>query len=93
MPAGTVASTDNRNWELLPDNTPQRRFSQSRAVALDMESATIAANGARLAALGEGKAVRAPREELLSLSLAALLVSEALVRRANRRVRGDDAER
>ena len=44
---GTVASTDNRNWELLPDNTPQRRFSQSRAVALDMESATIAANGFR----------------------------------------------
>ena len=29
----------------------------------------------------------------LALSLAALLVSEALVRRANRRVRGDDAER
>jgi AMP nucleosidase len=26
---------------------PQRRFSQSRAVALDMESATIAANGFR----------------------------------------------
>nr|MBP8151523.1 AMP nucleosidase [Xylophilus sp.] len=24
MRAGTVASTDNRNWELLPDNTPQR---------------------------------------------------------------------
>jgi hypothetical protein len=44
---GTVASTDNRNWELLPDNSPQRRFSQSRAVALDMESATIAANGFR----------------------------------------------
>ena len=44
---GTVASTDNRNWELLPDNTPQRRFSQSRAIALDMESATIAANGFR----------------------------------------------
>jgi AMP nucleosidase len=44
---GTVASTDNRNWELLPDNQPQRRFSQSRAVALDMESATIAANGFR----------------------------------------------
>ncbi|MEC5386621.1 AMP nucleosidase [Uliginosibacterium sp. H3] len=44
---GTVATTDNRNWELLPDNTPQRRFSQSRAVALDMESATIAANGFR----------------------------------------------
>lgn len=47
MRTGTVASTDNRNWELLPENTPQRRFSQSRAVALDMESATIAANGFR----------------------------------------------
>jgi AMP nucleosidase len=51
MRTGTVASTDNRNWELLPTanvaSTPQRRFSQSRAVALDMESATIAANGFR----------------------------------------------
>lgn len=47
MRTGTVASTDNRNWELLPNNQPQRRFSQSRAVALDMESATIAANGFR----------------------------------------------
>jgi AMP nucleosidase len=47
MRTGTVASTDNRNWELLPGNMPQRRFSQSRAVALDMESATIAANGFR----------------------------------------------
>ncbi|MDY0743200.1 AMP nucleosidase [Paucibacter sp. R3-3] len=47
---GTVASTDNRNWELLPATVgggPQRRFSQSRAIALDMESATIAANGFR----------------------------------------------
>jgi AMP nucleosidase len=45
---GTVASTDNRNWELLPHpGPPERRFSQSRAVALDMESATIAANGFR----------------------------------------------
>ncbi|MFM7704748.1 MAG: AMP nucleosidase, partial [Rubrivivax sp.] len=44
---GTVASTDNRNWELLPHPGPERRFSQSRAVALDMESATIAANGLR----------------------------------------------
>jgi AMP nucleosidase len=47
MRTGTVASTDNRNWELLHGNQPQRRFSQSRAVALDMESATIAANGFR----------------------------------------------
>ena len=48
---GTVASTDNRNWELLPTrgmtSNPERRFSQSRAIALDMESATIAANGFR----------------------------------------------
>lgn len=47
---GTVASTDNRNWELLPTTVnggPERRFSQSRAIALDMESATIAANGFR----------------------------------------------
>ncbi|HPP83021.1 MAG TPA: AMP nucleosidase [Rubrivivax sp.] len=44
---GTVVSIDNRNWELLPEPGPSRRFSQSRAVALDMESATIAANGFR----------------------------------------------
>ena len=47
---GTVASTDNRDWELLPKSVhggPERRFSQSRAIALDMESATIAANGFR----------------------------------------------
>ncbi|TCO83692.1 AMP nucleosidase [Plasticicumulans lactativorans] len=48
MRTGTVATTDNRNWELLPQRTPERRFSQSRAIALDMESATIAANGFRL---------------------------------------------
>ena len=47
MRTGTVASTDNRNWELLPHRGPERRVSQSRAVALDMESATIAANGFR----------------------------------------------
>jgi AMP nucleosidase len=45
MRTGTVASTDNRNWELLPH---EKRLSQSRAIALDMESATIAANGFRL---------------------------------------------
>jgi AMP nucleosidase len=47
MRTGTVASVDNRNWELLPSQTLIRRFSQSRAIALDMESATIAANGFR----------------------------------------------
>jgi AMP nucleosidase len=47
MRTGTVASTDNRNWELLPERVSERRLSQSRAIALDMESATIAANGFR----------------------------------------------
>jgi AMP nucleosidase len=47
MRTGTVASLDNRNWELREKSGPVRRLSQSRAVALDMESATIAANGFR----------------------------------------------
>ena len=44
---GTVATTDNRNWELRGGSRTERRLSQSRAIALDMESATIAANGFR----------------------------------------------
>jgi len=48
MRTGTVASVDNRNWELQDHREPVRRLSQSRAIALDMESATIAANGFRL---------------------------------------------
>lgn len=44
---GTVATIDNRNWELRESEGPVRRLSQSRAIALDMESATIAANGFR----------------------------------------------
>ncbi|MDW4498201.1 AMP nucleosidase [Sulfitobacter sp. D35] len=47
MRTGTVASLDNRNWELRDNSGPVQRLSQSRAVALDMESATIAANGFR----------------------------------------------
>jgi AMP nucleosidase len=47
MRTGTVASTDNRNWELLGTHYLTKRFNQSRAIALDMESATIAANGFR----------------------------------------------
>jgi AMP nucleosidase len=47
MRTGTVASVDNRNWELQEHRGPVKRLSQSRAVALDMESATIAANGFR----------------------------------------------
>ena len=47
MRTGTVASLDNRNWELRETSGPVQRLSQSRAIALDMESATIAANGFR----------------------------------------------
>ena len=47
MRTGTVATIDNRNWELRDQRGPVHRLSQSRAIALDMESATIAANGFR----------------------------------------------
>jgi len=43
---GTVVTTDDRNWE-LKFSTSALRFTQSRAVAIDMESATIAAQGYR----------------------------------------------
>jgi len=44
---GTVFTTDNRDWELRHVELAAR-FNQSRAIAVDMESATIAANGFRL---------------------------------------------
>ena len=47
MRTGTVATIDNRNWELRDMRGPVKRLSQARAIALDMESATIAANGFR----------------------------------------------
>ena len=47
MRTGTVATIDNRNWELREQRGPVQRLSVSRAIALDMESATIAANGFR----------------------------------------------
>ncbi|WP_370553314.1 AMP nucleosidase [Falsirhodobacter sp. alg1] len=47
MRTGTVATIDNRNWELRDQSGPVHRLSLSRAIALDMESATIAANGFR----------------------------------------------
>ncbi|WP_293676508.1 AMP nucleosidase [uncultured Phenylobacterium sp.] len=43
---GTVVSTDDRNWELKYSSSALR-FNQSRAVCIDMESATIAAQGYR----------------------------------------------
>tara|TARA_R110002110_G_scaffold18457_53_gene77497 strand:- start:220 stop:1680 length:1461 start_codon:yes stop_codon:yes gene_type:complete len=47
MRTGTICTIDNRNWELRDQSGPVKRLSQSRAIALDMESATIAANGYR----------------------------------------------
>ena len=43
---GTIVTTDDRNWELKYSSSALR-FNQSRAVAIDMESATIAAQGYR----------------------------------------------
>jgi len=43
---GTVVTTDDRNWELHYTRSALR-FNQSRAVAIDMESATVAAQGYR----------------------------------------------
>ena len=43
---GTVATTDNRNWELRFDEL-FNRLNLARAIAVDMESATVAANGLR----------------------------------------------
>jgi AMP nucleosidase len=47
MRTGTVVTTDNRNWEISGFSHLVERFNQSRAIALDMESAVIAANGFR----------------------------------------------
>ncbi|MEW4447756.1 AMP nucleosidase [Qipengyuania sp. JC766] len=46
MRTGTVVTTDDRNWELRYTQSA-RRLSLSRAVGIDMESATIAAQGYR----------------------------------------------
>lgn len=43
---GTIVTTDDRNWELRYTKSALR-FSLSRAVGIDMESATIAAQGYR----------------------------------------------
>ncbi len=44
---GTVVTTDDRNWELR-FTQERKRINLSRAVAVDMESGTIAAQGFRL---------------------------------------------
>lgn len=43
---GTVVTTGDRNWELRFEKNAVR-LNQARAIAIDMESATIAANGYR----------------------------------------------
>jgi AMP nucleosidase len=43
---GTVVTTDDRNWELRSSSSALL-FNQSRAIAIDMECATIAAQGFR----------------------------------------------
>jgi len=47
MRSGRVATIGKRNWEVRGQTGPVHRLSQSRAIGLDMESATIAANGFR----------------------------------------------
>lgn len=44
---GTVVTNDDRNWELRWTQE-RRRFNLSRAIAIDMESGTVAAQGFRL---------------------------------------------
>jgi AMP nucleosidase len=46
MRTGTVTTVDDRNWELRYAELFER-LNQSRSIAVDMESATIAANGFR----------------------------------------------
>ena len=55
---GTVFTTANRNWEFSAKDTVQK-IHQSRSVAIDMESATVATNGFRY---------RVPHATLLSVS-------------------------
>lgn len=46
MRTGTVVTTSDRNWEMRYASL-RTRINQSRAIAIDMESATIAGNGYR----------------------------------------------
>jgi len=45
--SGTVMSTSNRNWETSPTDDMFELFQRYRVVAIDMESATLAANASR----------------------------------------------
>ena len=46
MRTGTVVSSDDRNWEISSEETFSR-YNRTRAIALDMESASLATNGFR----------------------------------------------
>lgn len=59
MRTGTVITTADRDWELDKGVLSLQTLSMSRAIALDMESATIATNGYRF---------RVPYGTLLSIS-------------------------
>ncbi len=59
MRTGTVITTADRDWELDKEVLSMKTLSMSRAIALDMESATIATNGYRF---------RIPYGTLLSIS-------------------------
>ncbi|MCV6599221.1 MAG: AMP nucleosidase [Alphaproteobacteria bacterium] len=59
MRTGTVITTGDRNWEIDKNSLSIKTLSDSRAIALDMESATIATNGYRF---------RIPYGTLLSIS-------------------------
>ena len=79
---GTVVTTDDRNWELRYTKSALR-FNQSRAVAIDMESATIAAQGYRF---------RVPYGTLLCVSDKPLHSEIKLPGQANRFYEGSISE-
>lgn len=79
---GTVVTTDDRNWELRY-SASARHFNLSRAVAVDMESATIAAQGYRF---------RAPYGTLLCVSDKPLHGEIKLPAQANRFYQGAISE-
>ncbi len=79
---GTVVTTDDRNWELRY-SASALRFNLSRAVAIDMESATIAAQGYRF---------RVPTARCSASRTNRCTVKSKLPGQANRLLRGAISE-
>ena len=69
MRTGTVATIDNRNWELRDQSGPVQRLSQSRAIALDMESATVAAGSITVAGSFSAKLTGPPDRPIVGAVL------------------------